>query len=71
MAVKFALLSNGRHNHVPVGRARIFTLRHPRLSQSTNGNGHGDIAPMPEAPSASLKPEFLEWLRELFLFPGS
>src|SRR5260370_37820079 len=49
---------------VPVGRARIFSLRQARLPQSTNGNGHGDAAPMPQAPSASLKPEFLEWLRE-------
>jgi DNA-binding CsgD family transcriptional regulator len=49
-----------------VGRARIFTLWQPRLRQSTNGNGHGDFTPIPQAAAAagSLRPEFLGWLRE-------
>lgn len=49
-----------------MGRARIFTLLQPRLSQPTNGNGHGDVTPIPQVPAAaaSLKPEFVGWLRE-------
>jgi DNA-binding CsgD family transcriptional regulator len=51
-----------------VGRARIFSLLQPRLPQPTNGNGHGNFTPIPQAPaapaSASLRPEFLGWLRE-------
>jgi len=55
---------------VPVGRARIFTLLQPRLPQSTNGNGHGESAPIPRAPAPAglprpeFRPEFLGWLRE-------
>jgi DNA-binding CsgD family transcriptional regulator len=51
---------------VLVGRAKIFTVLQPRLPQPANGNGHGDLAPMPHAPAAAtlLRPEFLGWLRE-------
>jgi DNA-binding CsgD family transcriptional regulator len=58
------LLTEPRHNQLPVGRAKIFTLLQPKLSQPTNGNG--DIVPMPlgSAAATSLKPEFLLWLRE-------
>jgi DNA-binding CsgD family transcriptional regulator len=61
-----ALLSDCPHNQVPVGRARIFTLLQPRLQQPANGNGHGDFTPIAHAPAAaaSLRPEFLGWLRE-------
>jgi len=34
----------------------------PRLAQPANGNGHGVIAPLLDAPA--LKPEFLAWLGE-------
>lgn len=49
-----------------MGRARIFTLLQPRLPQPTNGSGHGDAAPIPQAPAAagSLRLEFPGWLRE-------
>jgi DNA-binding CsgD family transcriptional regulator len=61
-----ALLTEGRHNLVPVGRAKIFTLLQPRLPQPANGNGHGAFTPIPQpaAQAASLRPEFLGWLRE-------
>jgi DNA-binding CsgD family transcriptional regulator len=51
---------------VLVGRAKIFTVLQPRLPQPANGNGHGDFAPVPHSPAAaaSLRPEFLGWLRE-------
>jgi DNA-binding CsgD family transcriptional regulator len=49
-----------------VGRAKIFTVLQPRLTQPTNGNGHGQVAPAFEAPvdARALRPEFLGWLRE-------
>ena len=49
-----------------MGRAKIFAVLQPRLSQPTNGNGHGDLTPIPQASAAaaSLRPEFLGWLRE-------
>jgi DNA-binding CsgD family transcriptional regulator len=61
-----ALLSDCPHNQVLVGRAKIFTLLQPRLPQTTNGNGHGNFTPIPQASAApaSLRPEFLGWLSE-------
>jgi DNA-binding CsgD family transcriptional regulator len=51
---------------VLVGRAKFFTLLQPGLPQPANGNGHGDFTPTLQAPAgaASLRPEFLGWLRE-------
>jgi DNA-binding CsgD family transcriptional regulator len=61
-----ALLTDGRHNLVPVARAKFFTLQQPRLSQPATGNGHGNFTPI--APAAALAvshgPEFVGWLRE-------
>ncbi|HEV2032986.1 MAG TPA: helix-turn-helix transcriptional regulator [Candidatus Dormibacteraeota bacterium] len=49
-----------------MGRAKIFSLLQPRLSQPASGNGHGDFTPIPQAPAAaaSLRLEFPGWLRE-------
>jgi DNA-binding CsgD family transcriptional regulator len=49
-----------------VGRVRSFTLLRPRLPQPTNGNGLRDLTPVAQAPAAaaSLRPEFIDWLRE-------
>ena len=61
-----ALLTDGRHNLVPVGRAKFFTVLQPRLSQPATGNGHENFAPIrpAAAPAVSHEPEFVGWLRE-------
>jgi DNA-binding CsgD family transcriptional regulator len=57
--------TEGRHNLSKVGRANIFARLQPRLSQPTNGNGHGAFTPVgAHAQAASLRPEFIHWLRE-------
>ena len=49
-----------------MGRARIFRLLQPRLPQPTNGSGHGNTAPIAQAPAAagSFRFEFPGWLRQ-------
>jgi len=61
-----ALLTDGRHNLVPVGRAKFFTVLQPRLSQPATGNGHENFAPVRPAAALAVShgPEFVGWLRE-------
>ncbi len=49
-----------------MGRAKIFTVPRPRLPRPAGGNGRGAGAPVLVAPveAATLRPEFVGWLRE-------